>query len=175
MLEKFRKFAPALMVPAAWMVTALALNTEIISNKGFQIAHIVMAVLMTVFLLTGWKEMSSGVLKIWRTVIAIGLLITVSGAVGLTFEGLKVLQIFSLYGWMVMPGIALYYTGKENGSFEKVYRSAGLVTIAGFLIFSMANFVSASKVWFLGLLLVALGQSLGIFTAVYHNAGLSNN
>jgi hypothetical protein len=83
MFQAFRQFGPVLKVPAAWTTAILAVNTEILPDQGLLIAHIVMSVLMTVFLLTGWKQMKEGVLKAWRTVITIGLPVTVLGALGL--------------------------------------------------------------------------------------------
>lgn len=174
MFQAFRQFGPVLMVPAAWATSILAVNTQILPNQGILIAHVVMAVLMTVFLLTGWKQMNKGVLKAWRTVITIGLPVTVIGAVGLTGVQTEFFTAVSMLGWMILPGLALVYTGKKDDRFGTGYTVSGLLSVLGFYLFivSMVYPVSAEVLSLSGLFAVLVGQSMGIFLAAYQNYSL---
>lgn len=171
MFQAFRKFGPVLMVPAAWTTAILAVNTEILPSQGLLIAHIIMSVLMTVFLVTGWKQMNEGVLKAWRTVIAIGLPITVLGAIGLTGIQTQIFTAASLLGWMLLPGLALVYTGKKDERLGTGYTVSGLLSLMGLYLFTVSLvYPPGQKLLSLsGLFAVLLGQSTGIFLAAYQN------
>ena len=173
MCQAFRQFGPVLMVPAAWTTAILAVNTEILPDQGLLIAHIVMSVLMTVFLLTGWKQMKEGVLKAWRTVITIGLPVTVLGALGLTEIQTELFTAVSLLGWMILPGLALVYTGKKDESFGTGYTVSGLLSLLGLYLFTVSLVYPAGQklLSVSGLFAVLLGQSAGIFLAAYQNYG----
>lgn len=174
MFQAFRQFGPVLMVPAAWITAALAVNTELLPSQGLLIAHIVMSVLMTVFLLTGWKQMNEGVLKAWRTVITIGLPVTVLGAIGLAGIQSQLLTTISLLGWMFLPGLALVYTGKKDERFGTGYTVSGLLSLLGLYFFTVSLvYPSGQELLSLsGLFTVLFGQSAGIFLAAYQNYSL---
>ncbi len=171
MLQAFRQFGPTIMVPAAWTTAILAVHTELLPDQGLFIAHMVMAVLMTVFLLTGWKQMNEGVLKAWRTVITIGLPVTVLGAIGLAGVQTELLTAVSLLGWMLLPGLALVYTGKKDERFGTGYTVSGLLSLLGLYLFAVSLVYPAGQklLSISGLFAVFLGQSAGIFLAAYQN------
>lgn len=170
MLELSRRYGPTLLVPAAWLTTTLAIYTTILPGNALLIAHLVMAAFMAVFLLTGWREMDSGVLKAWRNVIAIGLPFTLAGAASLS--GFDVIPVStSLIAWMLLPGIALLYTGREMRE-GTLYTVSGLLSLLGLYLYLVRG-LFAQPILFLGtaLALVCIGQSIGIWAAAYLSPG----
>ena len=81
MFRPLRENGPALLVPAAWLVVA-ATVLEVVSTHALFVAHVVMAALLATFAVTGWAEMSAGVLRAWRTIIAVGFAATTLGVIG---------------------------------------------------------------------------------------------
>jgi len=172
MLKAFRQYGPGLMVPAAWTTAITAVSTQKMPENGLLIAHVIMAVLMALFLVSGRKEMNKGVLKAWKTVITLGLPLTVFGALGLTGVYTEVLTAFSLLGWMLLPGLALVYTGKKDETYSTGYTVSGLFSLLGLSVFLISMFYPLRQevLSLSGLFLVFVGQSAGIFLAVHQNS-----
>lgn len=172
MLDRFRRFGPVIMVPAAWITAGLAISTSLISSNALLIAHLVMSVLMAAFLATGWRKMDSGVLKAWRTVIAAGLIITLMGTAGLLGQDIPALLSVSLHGWMLLPAAGLIYTGWKDQKFSKIYIASGLASLVGFIVFVLQIFYPFQSGLYAvsGLTLVGLGQTVGILVAAVQNS-----
>lgn len=172
MFKTFRKFGPVLMVPAAWSTAILAIHTELMPQNGLLVAHLVMISLMILFLVTGWKKMNRGVLKAWRTVLLVGLPLTVMGALGLLGIQKDIFTAASLFGWFFLPGSALVYTGKKDERFGSGYTVSGLFSLLGFFIslLSLYHPLRYEFFSFSGFFLVLVGQSTGIFFAAYQNS-----
>ncbi|AOV95193.1 hypothetical protein AQV86_04720 [Nanohaloarchaea archaeon SG9] len=172
MLKAFRQYGPGLMVPAAWTTAITAVSTQKMPENGLLIAHVIMAVLMALFLVSGRKEMNKGVLKAWKTVITLGLPLTAFGALGLTGVYTEVLTAFSLLGWMLLPGLALVYTGKKDETYGTGYTVSGLFSLLGLSVFLISMFYPLRQevLSLSGLFLVFVGQSAGIFLAVHQNS-----
>lgn len=172
MLQRFRQFGPVLMVPAAWTATAFSIHTSILGSYEMMIAHVFMSLMMAAFLITGWNEMEKGVLKAWRTTIVAGLLVTLVGLAGFIGPDTPWMQIVSLYGWMIVPGLALVYTGFKDDVYGKIYTVSGLLSLIGFGVYFLQrfNYFQADTYSITGLTIVAIGQTLGIFIAAYQNS-----
>jgi hypothetical protein len=158
--------APVALVPAAWTV-AVAAWYGVVSERTLLIAHVVMAVLLVAFAAGAWEEMSDSVLRAWRGVLVSGIPVTVAGVVGLSGISSfpETLVAVSLYGWMLLPAVGLVYTGREVGTPEPyvVGGTASAVGAAGHL-YAASAFPSVATA---ALVLVGLGQTVGIADAVY--------
>lgn len=173
MLQRFRQYGPVLMVPAAWGTTALALHTSILGSREMMIAHFFMSLMMAAFLITGWNKMNEGILKAWRSTIVIGLIITLTGLTGFIGSDTPWMHVVSLYGWMIIPGIALIYTGLKDELYGKKYIFSGSLSLLGFIVYFLQrfNYFQADTYSLSGLILLASGQTLGILVAAYQNSG----
>lgn len=168
MLELFRRYGPTLMVPAAWITAFLAIDTSLASSTAILVMHVVMTALMSLFLLTGWNQMNSGILKVWRNVIAVGLPFTIAGALSLSVLPVIPPSV-SLVAWMILPGIALIYTGRES---EKgtLYTVSGLLSLLGTYFYLVKGLSAQSEsVLAASLVLVGVGQSMGIWCAAHRS------
>lgn len=171
MLELFRRYGPTLMVPAAWITTFLAVETSLVGPTAIKMMHFVMITLMAAFLLTGWNQMSSGVLKVWRNIIAAGLPFTVAGALGLSGFPVAPPSV-SMAAWMVLPGIALIYTGRKSET-GTLYTLSGLISLLGFYLYLIKGLtIQTELLRAAGITMVGLGQSLGIWTAAYSSGAV---
>lgn len=172
MLRRFRETAPAAFVPAAWShVTGVHLN--LVAIRPLLIAHIVMDVVLIVFAVTGWQEMDTGVLKIWRRILVVGLVFTLGGTVGLAQTPMVTpLLGLAIGAWMVLPAVGLFYTGRgvDPAHGSMVYHGgAALSLFGGIVYFGGPIIASGGATQIGGLVLVAIGQTAGIILAVYQN------
>lgn len=167
---------PAGLVPAAWSVTVAAHYTSLVPERVLLIALGVMDVLMVAFLLAGYSEMDGPVLSVWRNVLAVGLLVTLAGTAGLATEPNRTaLVAVSLYGWMVLPGLAYVRTGSLTAATPAryVYVVAAGASLGGAVLYALGHLggVAPSLTVFVGLVVVGLGQTAGIVTAAWENTG----
>ncbi len=165
---------PAGLVPAAWTVTIGAHYTTLVPERTLLIALGVMDVLMIAFLLAGYAEMDGPVLSVWRNVLAVGLVVTLAGTVGLAMDPNRAaLVAISLYGWMVLPGFAYVRTGSLTAATPAryVYVVAAGASLGGAGLYAVGHLggVAPSLTIFLGLVVVGLGQTTGIVTAAWEN------
>lgn len=159
MLRRFRETAPAALVPFAWIVVAAA-HLDAVTTRALFVAHVVMGVLLVAFAVTGWREMSSGVLRTWRTIIAVGFGATVLGIVGFV-TGRDPLLAVSIYGWMGLPALGLLHTGRAVDGPALAYLGGGAVCALGAVVYAVAPSLAVAAI-----ALVGVGQTAGVVDAV---------
>jgi hypothetical protein len=162
--RRLRETAPVVLVPAAWLVVA-ATHLGAVTDRALFVAHVVMSVLLAGFAITGYADMREGLLRTWWRVIAVGVVPAVAGAVGFAVDADPLLAV-ALYGWMLLPAVGLYRTGRAVPEGTAVYQvGAGLCPL-GAGLYAAAPFV-ADGLALVGLLAVGIGQTAGIADTVY--------
>lgn len=164
-LRRVRETGPVGLVPLAWLVVSGA-HLGVVSDNAIFIAHLVMAVFIAGFVLTGWSEMATGALAAWRLVMIVGLGLTLAGITGFLIPaGGRPLLVASLVGWMILPAIGLAYTGRELPAARRLYAGgAGISTLgAGCYLVSLIGTIDVLALF--GLVLVGSGQTAGIVDA----------
>ena len=165
MLMDLRDLAPAGLVPAAWAATALA-HADLLDADGMLVAHLVMAVFIAFFTVTGWNAMATGALRAWRTVLLVGFALTLAGIAGFlgpAFE--SALLATSLLGWMLLPAAGLAYTGGELREARLVYYAGAGLSVFGAALYVVALAVDAGTLVYVALGCVGVGQTAGIVDA----------
>ena len=167
MLQSLRERGPGLLVPLAWLFVAAA-HQSLVSEQSIFIAHLVMAAFITFFLVTGWSQMATGALAGWRAVMVVGLGITLAGIAGFLVEPASieatVLWSASLVGWMILPAVGLAYTGRLLDSAARVYIGSAVLSGLGAVVYILSLVGIGGDL--LGLVLVGVGQTVGIVDAV---------
>jgi hypothetical protein len=169
MLRRLRETGPVLLVPAAWLFAGLA-HIGVLDSQPVLIGHMVMTALLAGFLLLSWDEMSGGVLRVWRTVILLGVPITLAGVIGLLVRPkATVLLTVALGGWMVLPALALARTAPmlPHDVSGLIATVGGGLSLLGALLYAGGWFLSLPELMLLALATVGVGQTLGIADAVY--------
>ena len=167
MLQQLRESGPGLLVPSAWLFVAAA-DLGMVGSRSIFIAHLVMAAFITFFLTTGWADMSTGALAGWRTVMVVGLGVTLAGVAGFFLDSTPLLTT-SLVGWMILPAAGLAYTGRLVDEAAGVYYASAALGGLGAIIYILALVGVGGSVGFVGLgglALVGVGQTVGIVDAV---------
>jgi hypothetical protein len=168
-------FAPAGLVPAAWLVAAAA-HRGAVSERTLLVALVVMDVLLLAFILAGAAEMTGPVLRVWRLVLLAGLPLTLAGTVGLWLSPPNgALLGVSVYGWMALPGLAYLRTGSlvPDTPFRQVYLLAGALSLVGTAVSVAATTNGTGPgpgLVLAGLAVVGVGQSVGMVTAAAQNS-----
>lgn len=166
MFPRLRAQGPAVMVPLAWTLVILA-HRDVVTDRTVLIFHVVAAVLIAAFAALSWSEMATGVLRVWRDILLLGLVLTVGGIVGFLRPPLwDPFLTTTLLGWMVVPGLGLYYTGKRASTGELAYVAGAALSIIGAGVYAVALFPAAEPVLLAGLGLALVGQTTGIVQAV---------
>lgn len=166
MFPRLRAQGPAVLVPLAWTLVGLA-HRGVVTDRTVLIFHVVAAVLIAAFAALSWSEMATGVLRVWRDILLMGLVLTVGGIVG--FLHLPVRTPFlttTILGWMVVPGIGLYYTGRRASTGELAYIAGALLSIVGAGVYAGALFPRTRTALLAGIGLALVGQTVGIVQAV---------
>lgn len=171
---------PAGLVPAAWLVT-IAAHRSLVAERTLLIALVVMDVLLLAFILAARGEMTGPVLAIWRRVLVVGFVVTVTGTVGLALDpNQPALTAVGLYGWVALPAVAYLQTGRahDRGRYRQVYLASGVLSLAGGVVAALghAGGVAPATTIVAGLALVGIGQTAGIVAAARQNtAGVSES
>lgn len=157
MFGEIRDFLPMILIPSAWVVTHFTI-IGYISGNAIGVAHIVMLIFITVFLLTGFRDMREGALRGWLIVLVVGLIITTIGTIGfVSSEYGNLLRAVSVYGWMIIPTIGIGYTGYCTE--ESTYYLSMFVSAVGI---GVVPYISAE----VSVLIVGLGHTIAIGKAV---------
>jgi hypothetical protein len=156
-----------MLVPAAWLVVAGA-HRGVVGETALFIAHLVMAGFIALFAVTGWSAMETGALRAWRAVLVVGLGVTVAGVAGFVLDTQPLLAV-SLVGWMVLPAGGLLYTGRLFMEARVLYSASGALSAVGALVYAASIAGSAELLSLAGIVLVALGQTIGILHATVHS------
>ncbi|MFB6308492.1 MAG: hypothetical protein ABEH35_04105 [Haloarculaceae archaeon] len=164
MFRRLRELGPAVLVPLAWtFVTAAHLGT--VTDHTLFVAHVVMAVLLAGFAVTGRADMRDGTLRVWWSIIVVGLVLTVGGAVGFHLRGgSAVLLGGALFGWMLLPAVGFVDTGRRATDGGWIYLGGAGACLLGALVYAVGP-LGASGVAVAGLALVGIGQTAGILHA----------
>jgi hypothetical protein len=165
--RRLRQTGPALLVPLAWMFTAVAHRGRL-AERTVLVGLVVMCSLLIMFATLSWSEMTEGVLRAWRTVIVAGTGLTAVGVAALAgvADGLS-LPWLVVVGWMVLPTAGLAYTARHADAGRGVSAWAAGCSALGTTVF-VGGTVSAGGVGeMLGIGLVGLGQTAGIVDAVW--------
>ena len=161
---------PAALVPAAWTLVGLAHVTTLVSRQALGIALVVMTVLLGTFVVGTRDRMTGPVLGVWRGVLVLGFVITLVGAVDVlvTTQADPTFGV-TLYGWMILPGLAYVATAQSvDPPFSTLYLASGIFSLAGAGTYAVAGSTVETT---MGLGIVAVGQTLGIVAAVVQNPG----
>jgi hypothetical protein len=167
MLPRLRENGPVVLVPLAWTFTAAA-HLDVVQPRTVLIAHLVMDVIIAAFTVLSWRDMTDSVLLAWRRVLVVGLGITLAGTAGLlATPQIEPLLTGTVIGWMVVPGVALLYTGQHVTRRPLAYTIGGMQSLVGAVAYAVGVFGSAEALVYVGLVFAGFGQTLGIAAAVY--------
>lgn len=161
-----RKNGTVVLPALAWgFVTAAHLGLA--SPRSLLVSHVVMDVVFVLFLAASWAEMQSGIMRAWRNVILVGLLVTAAATVTLAspMPNPTVLAV-TVSTWMVVPAVALLYTGRGVTEAAWVYLGGGALSLLGWVAY-LAWLLAGAPTLVVGLALVGVGQTAGIVDAVY--------
>jgi len=167
MLRRLQTQGPAVLVPFAWAFVALA-HFDVVPGRGVLVFHVVVALVVAGFTARSWDEMASGVLRIWRDVLLVGLVLTVGGIVGLLV--IQVRDPFltvAILGWMAVPAVGLFYTAKRVAEAERVYLAAAGLSAAGAVVYAVALFPAERPLLLGGIALALVGQTAGVAYAAF--------
>ncbi|WP_336336521.1 hypothetical protein [Haloarcula brevis] len=166
MFPRLRAQGPAVLVPLAWLLVGLA-HLDVVTDRTVLVFHVVAATLITAFAVLSWDEMAAGVLRLWRDVLLVGLLLTVGGIVGLLYSPLRdPFLTTTILGWMVVPGVGLYYTGERVPAGRRAYAAGAALSVLGAAVYAGALFPAAEAALLAGIGLAMVGQTVGIVRAV---------
>lgn len=153
-------------MPLAWtFVTAAHLG--LVATRTVLIAHVVMTVLLAAFALLSYGDMQEGVLRAWLWVIVVGFVVTLVGTASFLVPGpTAAMQTITVVGWLVVPGVALAYTGRavETVGARRLYLAAGGLSLAGAVVYLAGSVMPVALL--VGLTLGNVGQTAGILHAV---------
>lgn len=167
MLRQLRETGPVALVPLAWGFAAAA-HLRWLAPRTVLIGHLVMATLLFGFAALSWREMRAHpVLRAWLAVIVVGFGVTTVGAYALATDGPALWLRGTVFGWMVLPAVALVYTGAVLPADEapRAYTLGGALSGLGAMAFVAAPSVGMALT-VPALALVGVGQTVGIVTAV---------
>ncbi|MEF8856625.1 MAG: hypothetical protein V5A16_04315 [Haloplanus sp.] len=162
MLRRLRANGPVVLVPLAWAFVTAA-HLDFVAQRTLLAAHVVMATLLLAFAALSWTDMRSGALLVWWRIIVAGFGLTVAGAVGLVLSDPR-LQWLAVVGWMALPAAGLWDTGRRGATPVRAYRGGGGLSALGAVVYVVAP--NGSTATLAGLLLVGVGQTVGIVAAV---------
>lgn len=154
-----------MLVPFAWTAVTIV-HLDGLGETGMFIAHVVMALFLAVFAVTGRPDMQDGVLEIWWQIITVGLFVTLSGIAG--FQAVPVADAFlavSLFGWMVLPAVGFVYTAQRVTEGRWVYAAGTVGCVLGAVLYAGGLAMSLDAMHVAGLGLVGAGQTAGILDA----------
>ncbi|WP_336327209.1 hypothetical protein [Halovenus sp. HT40] len=169
MLVEIRDLGPVVLVPAAWLAAAASIRGHL-GSEGMLIAHGVMAVFIAFFAVTGWTAMSEGAFRAWRLVMVVGLPVTLAGLAGFFLPSTeRLLFSVSLVGWMILPAAGLAYTGRELPDARTLYFSTAALSAVGAAVGAGGILTEAETTLLVGIVLVGVGQTVGIADASYRD------
>ena len=167
MLRQLRENGPVVLVPLAWTF-ATAAHMELLALRTVLIAHLVMLTIIAAFTALSWREMTEGVLLVWKRVLLAGFVVTLGGTVGLLASPpLTALLSLTIVGWMLIPAAGLAYTGRNVDRHPQVYTAGAALSGLGVASYTLGLGVGVAVLPVAGLTLANVGQTAGIAAAVY--------
>ena len=166
MFRRARETGPALLIPAAWGFV-LAAHLDIVTTHPIFVMHVVMSALLVAFAAASWREMGSGVLRAWRTVILAGTPFAVAGLAGfLVSTGSTALFSLALGGWMLLPAAGFAYTARRVPEGGWIYAASAGGCLLGATLYAVGVIAGIEAGPVAGLLVVGAAQTAGILDAV---------
>jgi len=166
MLRRLRENGPVVLVPLAWTF-ATAAHLDLLALRTVLIAHLVMDAIIATFTVLSWREMTDGILLVWRRVLVAGLGVTLVGTVALLAEPpVEPLLSATVVGWMLVPAAGLAYTGRNVDRHPRVYTAGAALSVAGVVAYVLGLGVGVAALPVVGLTLTNVGQTAGIVAAV---------
>jgi len=167
MLRRLRENGPVVLVPLAWTF-ATAAHLDLLASRTVLIAHLVMDTLIAIFTVLSWREMTDGVLLVWRRVLVAGLGITLAGTAALlATPPIGPLLSATVVGWMLVPAAGLVATGRLVDRHPRAYTVGGALSGLGALAYVGGVSGAVAALTLAGLTLTNVGQTAGIVAAVY--------
>lgn len=167
MLRRVRETAPVALVPLAWTFAALA-HLELLARHTAFVAHVVMTVILVAFAALSWRDMQAHpVLRAWLAVIVAGAGITLLGTYALATDAAETLLRATVFGWLLVPALALAYTGRVLPSADApwVYTVGGALSTVGAVAFLYGS-LAGDALALPAIALAGVGQTAGIVNAV---------
>jgi hypothetical protein len=167
MLRRLRETAPVALVPLAWTFAAAA-HLEFVTPHTALVAHVVMDVILIAFAVLSYRDMRTHpVLRAWLAVIVVGAGITLVGTYALATDGSETLLRATVFGWLLVPAVALVYTGSALSREEAawVYTVGGALSAVGAVAFLYGT-LGGVALTLPGIFLGGVGQTAGIVNAV---------
>jgi len=166
MFRRLRETGPVALVPLAWTF-AIAAHNELLGLQPVRIGHVVMSVLLLLFAVLSWQDMTEGALLTWRRIIVAGFLITTTGTAALFADpSFEPVLAGVVVGWLVLPGLGLLDTGRRVGVYQRVYTVGGGLSMVGAIVYASGVFLGDPAVVTAGLGVGGVGQTAGIVAAV---------
>lgn len=167
MLRRLRENGPVVLVPLAWTF-ATAAHLDLLALRTVLIAHLVMSVIIAVFTILSRREMTEGVLLVWKRVLVVGFAVTLAGTVGLLADPpLTGLLSATIVGWMLVPAAGLAYTGQNVDRHPRVYTAGAALSGVGIVAYVLGLGLAVEALPVVGLTATNVGQTAGIVAAVY--------
>ncbi|WP_277543392.1 hypothetical protein [Haloarcula laminariae] len=167
MLRRLRENGPVVLVPLAWTF-ATAAHLDLLARRTVLIAHLVMVAIIAAFTVLSWREMTAGVLLVWRRVLVAGLALTLVGTGALLAEPpVGPLLSVTVVGWMLVPAAGLVATGRRIDRRPRAYTGGGALSAAGAAIYVGGVVGTVPGLVLAGLTVTTVGQTAGIVAAVY--------
>jgi len=167
MLRRLRENGPVVLVPLAWTF-ATAAHLGLLAVRTVLIAHLVMLTIIAVFTVLSWREMTDGVLLVWKRVLLVGFVVTLVGTAGLLADPpLTGLLSTTIVGWMLVPAAGLAYTGQNVDRHPRVYTVGAALSGVGIAAYVLGLGLAVDALPVAGLTLTNVGQTAGIVAAVY--------
>ncbi|MFC6756449.1 MULTISPECIES: hypothetical protein [Haloarcula] len=167
MLRRLRENGPVVLVPLAWTF-ATAAHLDLLALRTVLIAHLVMDAIIAAFTVLSWREMTEGVLLVWRRVLVVGLGVTLVGTAALLAEPpVGPLLSATVVGWMLVPAAGLVATGQRIDRRPRAYTLGGALSAVGAVSYVGGLFGAVSALVIAGLTMANVGQTAGIVAAVY--------
>lgn len=166
MFRRVRETGPALLIPAAWGFVVAA-HLGVVAGHPIFVMHAVMSSLLVAFAAASWREMGSGVLRGWRTVILAGTPFALAGLAGfLVPAGSTTLFALALGGWMLLPAAGFVYTARRVPEGGWIYAASAGGCLLGAALYAGGAVAAVDAGAIAGLLVVGAAQTAGILDAV---------
>ncbi|MFC7138701.1 hypothetical protein ACFQMA_02475 [Halosimplex aquaticum] len=132
-----------------------------------------MTALLGAFVVGTRDELVGPVLGLWRWVLVLGFVITLVGTADLAVTPADDPTLaVTLYGWAVLPALALVATAESVESpYGTVYLTGCVLSLAGAATHALAGSPVDAGV---GIAVVGLGQTAAVVAAVVQNADAGN-
>ena len=164
MLRTLRATAPVGLVPLAWTFAASA-HLEVLSARAVLIGQLVMTAVLVAFAVLSYPEMRRDpVLRVWLGVVVAGIPVTLAGAYGVAATE-PVGTHLAVFGWMLLPALALVRTARATELSTRVYGIAAASSGAGAVVFLVSALLGGGLTP-LALGFAGAGQTLSIVAAV---------